>query len=51
VAEILPEDGFAGTLIGRLQTPAGPSVVAVRQDGVFDITAAAATVAVLGYWP
>ena len=45
MAEILPEDGFAGTLIGRVQTPAGPSVVAVRQDGVFDITATAATVA------
>jgi fumarylacetoacetate (FAA) hydrolase family protein len=45
VAEILPEDGFAGTLIGRVNTPAGPSVVAVRQDGVFDITAAAPTVA------
>src|SRR5690242_6865333 len=45
VAEILPEDGFAGTLVGRVQTPAGPSVVAVRQDGVFDISAAAPTVA------
>ena len=43
--EILPEDGFAGTLIGRVNTPAGPSVVAIRADGVFDITAAAATVA------
>ena len=45
MAEILPEDGFAGTLIGRVHTPAGPSVVAVRQDGVFDITATVATVA------
>src|ERR1700758_787785 len=45
VAEILPEDGFAGTLIGRIQTPAGPSIVVVRQDGVFDISAAAPTVA------
>jgi len=44
-SEILPEDGTAGTLIGRVSTPAGPSVVAVRSDGVFDITAAAATVA------
>ena len=41
MAEILPEDGFAGTLIGRVKTAAGPSVVAVRQDGVFDITASA----------
>jgi fumarylacetoacetate (FAA) hydrolase family protein len=45
VAEILPEDGCAGTLIGRIGTAAGPSVVAVRQDGVFDITTAAPTVA------
>src|SRR5690348_15672431 len=45
VAEILPEDGTAGTLIGRVQTAAGPSVVAVRNDGVFDITAAAPTIA------
>jgi fumarylacetoacetate (FAA) hydrolase family protein len=45
VAEILPEDGCAGTLIGRVNTPAGPSVVAVRDGGVFDITAAAPTVA------
>ena len=45
MAEILPEDGTAGTLIGRVQTAAGPSVVAVRKDGVFDVTAAAPTVA------
>src|SRR5262249_26451757 len=43
----LPEDGTAGTLIGRVWRngkPGGPSVVAVRADGVFDITAAAPTV-------
>jgi fumarylacetoacetate (FAA) hydrolase family protein len=45
VAEILPEDGTAGTLIGRVQRKDGPSVVAIRADGVFDITAAAPTVA------
>jgi len=45
VAEILPEDGFAGTLIGRINTTAGPSVVAIRHNGVFDITESAATVA------
>lgn len=44
-SEILPQDGTAGTLVGRVSTPAGPSVVAVRADGVFDITASAATVA------
>ncbi len=45
MVEILPEDGTAGTLVGRVRTAAGPSVVAVRQDGVFDITAAAPTMA------
>src|SRR6266498_1075952 len=44
-AEILPEDGTAGTLVGRVQRKDGPSVVAVRAEGVFDITAAAPTVA------
>ncbi|UYN97930.1 MAG: fumarylacetoacetate hydrolase family protein [Enhydrobacter sp.] len=43
-AEILPEDGYAGTLVGRATTAAGPSVISVRKDGVFDITAAAPTV-------
>jgi fumarylacetoacetate (FAA) hydrolase family protein len=40
--ETLPADGYAGTLAGRLWRPefAGPSVVAIRADGVFDITAA-----------
>ncbi|HZP99356.1 MAG TPA: fumarylacetoacetate hydrolase family protein [Reyranella sp.] len=45
MAEILPEDGTAGTLVGRVQTAAGPSVVAVRRDGVFDITEAGPTMA------
>jgi len=40
--ETLPADGCAGALAGRLWRPefAGPSVVAIRADGVFDITAA-----------
>ena len=45
VAEILPEDGTAGTLVGRVDTPAGPSVIAVRKDGVFDISGDVPTVA------
>jgi fumarylacetoacetate (FAA) hydrolase family protein len=46
VAAALPEDGYAGTLLGRVWNPAagGPSVVAVREDGVFDVTGTFATV-------
>jgi len=37
----LPDDGFAGALAGRIWRPdvGGPSVAAVRQDGVFDVSA------------
>ncbi len=37
----LPDDGFAGALAARVWRPdvEGPSIVAVRNDGVFDITA------------
>lgn len=42
----LPEDGCAGTLVGRVWLPGeGPAVVLVREDGVFDISRAAPTVA------
>src|SRR4051812_32636298 len=45
-AKILPEDGCAGTLIGRAWLPGeGPAVVLVRGDGVFDISHAAPPVA------
>jgi fumarylacetoacetate (FAA) hydrolase family protein len=45
-AKCLPEDGCAGTLIGRVWLPGeGPAVVALRDDGVFDISRAAPTVA------
>jgi fumarylacetoacetate (FAA) hydrolase family protein len=39
--DILPVDGYAGALAGRVQRPelGGPSVVAIQKDGVFDITA------------
>jgi fumarylacetoacetate (FAA) hydrolase family protein len=42
----LPDDGFAGTLIGRAWLPQedGPAVVLVREDGVYDITRSAPTV-------
>ncbi|MCW5661829.1 MAG: fumarylacetoacetate hydrolase family protein [Burkholderiaceae bacterium] len=43
----LPDDGAAGTLIGRCWLPgehAGPAVVAVRPEGVFDLSQRFATV-------
>jgi fumarylacetoacetate (FAA) hydrolase family protein len=40
----LPTDATAGTLVGRVWRPGtGPSVVTVRQDGVFDISRAFST--------
>jgi len=43
----LPSDGFAGALIARVWRPemSGPSVCAVRAEGVFDVTRAFPTVA------
>ena len=42
----LPEDGLSATLVARIWDPAveGPSVVAVRPDGLFDVTSAFPTV-------
>jgi fumarylacetoacetate (FAA) hydrolase family protein len=47
--ELLPEDGTKGTLVGRVWLPriTGPAVVAVRDDGVFDVTAWFPTVSAL----
>src|SRR5688572_6479834 len=47
--DVLPEDGASGSLVGRVWMPdlAGPAVVAVRHDGVFDISARFATVSAL----
>jgi fumarylacetoacetate (FAA) hydrolase family protein len=45
-AQTLPADGTKGTLVGRAWlpgSPAGPSVVTIRGDGVWDITRAAPT--------
>jgi fumarylacetoacetate (FAA) hydrolase family protein len=40
----LPEDGTAGTLVGRAWVPGiGPVVAAVRAEGVFDLSSRAAT--------
>jgi fumarylacetoacetate (FAA) hydrolase family protein len=49
-ADFLPADGYAGTLVGRAWLPGthpGPAVVAIRQDGVHDISAHSATIASL----
>lgn len=40
-AHILPHDGLAGTLVGRSWvdgSPPGPAVVALRADGVYDLS-------------
>ena len=40
--QILPDDGLAGTLVGRVWLGgalAGPAVVVLRPDGVFDLSA------------
>ncbi|QCK88317.1 fumarylacetoacetate hydrolase [Phreatobacter aquaticus] len=45
-ASTLPADATAGTLVGRVERPGiGPSVVAIRKDGVFDVTKAFPTTA------
>lgn len=43
-AHILPADGFQGALAGRVWRPGtGPSIVAIREEGVFDICSASPT--------
>lgn len=52
-AAMLPDDGTAGTLAARVFDPAvgGPSVVAVRADGVFDVSGTFATMRALTEQP
>jgi fumarylacetoacetate (FAA) hydrolase family protein len=47
--ELLPQDGTKGTLVGRVWLPqaGGPAVVAISDDGVFDVTARFPTVSAL----
>ena len=49
LGSVLPDDGTAGTLAGRVWLPQaeGPAVVAVRADGVFDVTEDFPTVSAL----
>ena len=56
--DYLPGDRCAGTLLGRVwlpgngQLPGGPSPVLIREDGVFDLSAVAPTVAqIVEKWP
>ena len=48
-ANVLPDDRLVGALVGRVWLPAasGPSVVAVRESGVYDITSHYPTVSAL----
>jgi fumarylacetoacetate (FAA) hydrolase family protein len=43
-ADILPADGYAGVLVGRVWIDDGPHVVAARPDGLFDLSALAPTI-------
>src|SRR6516165_138603 len=47
--DVLPEDGTRGALVGRVFLPevGGPAVVAVRDDGVFDVSTQFPTVSAL----
>jgi fumarylacetoacetate (FAA) hydrolase family protein len=47
--DFLPEDGTSGTLVGRVWLPEaeGPAVVAIRGEGVFDVSAEFPTVSAL----
>jgi fumarylacetoacetate (FAA) hydrolase family protein len=47
--DVMPEDGAGGTLVGRVWLPqvGGPAVVAVRDQGVFDVSAQFPTVSAL----
>jgi fumarylacetoacetate (FAA) hydrolase family protein len=45
---VLPTDGFEGALAGRVWRPGiGPSVVAIREEGVFDLSQTCATMSEL----
>jgi fumarylacetoacetate (FAA) hydrolase family protein len=47
---VLPQDGLAGMLVGRVWrngTPAGPAVVVLRPEGVFDLSRHFATMSTL----
>src|SRR5262249_16110702 len=46
--QLLPADGYEGALAGRIWLPGvGPSVVALRKEGVFDISSQFPTMSTL----
>jgi fumarylacetoacetate (FAA) hydrolase family protein len=50
VSSFLPDDGFAGTLVARIWLPgktAGPAVAAIREGGVYELSAEFPTMATL----
>jgi fumarylacetoacetate (FAA) hydrolase family protein len=50
IEKFLPDDGYSGTLVGRVWRPGargGPSVVAIREQGVFDLSATFPTMSAL----
>ncbi|NIX75196.1 fumarylacetoacetate hydrolase family protein [Microvirga terricola] len=52
LGSILPVDGYAGALAGRVWRPGmGPSVVAVREEGVLDLSARFPTMSALAASP
>lgn len=44
ILDSLPTDYVAGRFLGRAQTPAGPSVIAIRDGVLFDLTESVASV-------
>ena len=50
-ARVLPTDHHDATLVGRVQTPAGPSIVTLRGDEIVDITSTFATMSALTEQP
>lgn len=50
-ADILPADGYAGVLVGRIWLGDGPHVVAVRETGLFDLSNLAPTMSDLADLP
>src|SRR4051794_10400325 len=53
IDSLLPDDGTAGVLVGRVWDPSvgGPSVVTVRDEGVIDLSASFGTIRALTETP